>query len=147
MYLVSNYWRRFSVYAVVLNNEAANWTLSKTGDTVRLSNMQAKHQLAWLCGLEVIWLLKLWPQLGFRVDGPTCSGFVFKMKQFFSGIYWSNKYHSCTVENMVKKRCIRRNQIKTKTLPTQITWNNALIGKMKVSLDNDIHNSSWDFEV
>ena len=33
--------------------------------------MEAEYQSVSLCGREVVWLKKLWPQLGFPVDGLT----------------------------------------------------------------------------
>ena len=33
--------------------------------------MEAEYQSASLCGREVVWLRKLWPQIGFPLDGPT----------------------------------------------------------------------------
>jgi hypothetical protein len=33
--------------------------------------MEAEYQSASLCGREVAWLRKLWPQIGFPIDGPT----------------------------------------------------------------------------
>ena len=33
--------------------------------------MEAEYQSASLCGKEVVWLRKLWPHIGFPLDGPT----------------------------------------------------------------------------
>lgn len=62
--------RSTSGYVVVLNNAAVTWA-SKKREAVALSTMEAEYQSASLCGREVIWLRKLWPQLGFPLDGPT----------------------------------------------------------------------------
>jgi transposase InsO family protein len=62
--------RSTSGYVALLNNGAVTWA-SKKRETVALSTMEAEYQSASLCGREVMWLRKLWPQLGFQLTGPT----------------------------------------------------------------------------
>ena len=45
--------------------------LWKAWEKVALSTMEAEYQSASVCWREVVWLRKLWPQLGFPVEGLT----------------------------------------------------------------------------
>ena len=61
--------RNTSGYVMILNNVAVTWASSKN-ETAALSTIEAEHQSSARSGTELIWLRKLWPQLGVEFDGP-----------------------------------------------------------------------------